>query len=204
MCFFLKQSKKAKEIKDRFKVQIEEEGLFKIQEYLNGFSHPSTPIICNEDPSFVKHFDWGLIPHWAKDHSIRKHTLNARIESIHEKPSFKEVVNNRCLILTDGFFEWKWLDLKGKSKQKYQIGLPNDELFAFGGIWSEWLNRSTGEIVKSYSIVTTAANDLMSEIHNTKKRMPVVLNESNEQYWLDGGEFNDFKNVNIELKATAI
>ena len=129
-----------------------------------------------------------MIPHWAKDDSIRKNTLNARSETIHEKPSFRQVVNNRCLVLSDGFFEWQWLDEKGKKKQKYEITLPSNELFAFAGLWSEWVDKTTGELINSYAILTTEANETMSRIHNSKKRMPMILSRDNERGWINGGE----------------
>ena len=134
----------------------------------------------------------GLIPFWAKDDSIKQYTLNAKIETLNEKPAFKNSVKNRCLVIADGFYEWKWLDEKGRKKQKYLITLPDSDLFAFAGIWSEWQNKSTGEIINSYSIITTEANELMAEIHNSKKRMPVILTKKNEKDWLGGEEINDF------------
>jgi putative SOS response-associated peptidase YedK len=97
--------------------------------------------------------------------------------------------SKRCLVLADGFYEWKWLDPKGKSKQKYLLTLPDNKAFAFAGLWNTWTNRNTGETLNTYTIITTAANELMSEIHNTKKRMPVILNPEAEKNWLDGGEF---------------
>jgi putative SOS response-associated peptidase YedK len=129
---------------------------------------------------------WGLIPHWAKDDHIRKYTLNARIETIEEKVSFKDSVNNRCLIIADGFFEWQWLDAKGHKKQKYRLHLPNDELFELAGLWSEWTDTSSGEIIKTYSILTTDANELLGKIHNSKKRMPILV--ANDKEWLQGGK----------------
>jgi putative SOS response-associated peptidase YedK len=95
-------------------------------------------------------FHWGLIPAWAKDNSIRKNTLNAKIETISEKPSYRNSANNSCLILTDGFYEWQWLDDKGKNKQKYLFTLPNNETFEFAGLWNEWVDKSKGEIFKTY------------------------------------------------------
>lgn len=118
---------------------------------------------------------------------------------LHEKPSFRNVVNNRCLIVADGFYEWQWLDEKGKQKQKFQLTLPDNELLAFAGIWSEWLDKSTGELINTYSILTTEANELMSKIHNTKKRMPVIVSVDNEQNCLNGQEL---KIQNNRLIAT--
>jgi len=185
MCFHSKQSKSAQELKLRFKAKFENEEEYQPTQY-NGFQHPKTPIITNEKNNTIQLYNWGLIPHWANDDSIKKFTLNAKSETIHEKPSFKNAVQNRCLILIDGFYEWKWLDAKGKNKQKYLITLPNNEAFAFAGLYSNWLDKNNGEITKTYTILTTEANELMSEIHNTKKRMPIILSPTNEINWLQG------------------
>jgi len=200
MCFHSKQSKSAQELKQRFKANFKDEHLYQPSIY-NGFQYPKTPIITNKQPNEIQLFNWGLIPFWAKDDSIKKNTLNARIETINEKPSFRNSVNNRCLVLADGFYEWQWLDEKGKQKQKYELTLPDNELFAFAGLYSEWVDKSTGEIINSYTILTTEANELMSKIHNTKKRMPVILSADNEKNWLHG---HDLTMQNEKLKATEI
>lgn len=185
MCFHSKLSKSAQELKNRFKASFENEEAYQAAIY-NGFQHPKTPVITNKQPSTIQLFDWGLIPPWAKDTSIQKSTLNAKIETLHEKPSFKNVMHNHCLVLADAFYEWQWLDDKGKNKQKYELTLPNNEAFAFAGIWSQWHNPATNEWMNSYSILTTEANELMGRIHNTKKRMPVIIAPENEQDWLQG------------------
>ena len=113
-------------------------------------------------------------------------------------------MKNRCLIIADGFYEWQWLDKKGKEKQKYLITLPGEQLFAFAGLWSRWVNLETGEIVKSYTIITTEADQLMSEIHNSKKRMPVILTRENENEWMNGHAVMEFAHPKLELVATAI
>jgi len=201
MCFHSKQTKKAVEVESRFNAKIDDAALFNPQSEINGFTFPKTPIITNKRPELIQHYQWGLIPFWAKDESIKKYTLNAKIETLREKPSYRDAVENRCLIIVDGFYEWKWLDSKGKRKQKYEIGLPNKNLFSFGGIWSEWIDRNSGEILNSYSIVTTEANEFMAEIHNSKKRMPVILSHHNETKWLKGDSIENFKKVDLELNA---
>lgn len=187
MCFYFKQSKSAQEVQHRFKATFEQVEAYQPGIY-NGFQYPATPIITNVEPHKIKLFHWGLIPFWAKDDRIRQYTLNARIETIHEKPSFSSVVHNRCLILADGFYEWQWLDEKGKKKQKYELTLPDGELFAFAGLWSAWLDKSTGELRNTYALLTTEANVLLSKIHNSNKRMPVILSADAEQNWLHGHE----------------
>src|SRR5690606_2818733 len=128
-----------------------------------------------DKPTLIQHYNWGLIPSWSKDEEIKKLTLNARIETIKEKPSFKNLINKRCLVIANGYYEWQWLDSKGKNKIKYEIGIGNDDLFAFAGLYSQWVNNSTGEIKDTYSIVITKANQLMAEIHNTKKIKQIIL-----------------------------
>ncbi|MAX79969.1 MAG: DUF159 family protein [Crocinitomicaceae bacterium] len=205
MCYHKKLQHQKAAIEQRFKAEFEPNATaFQPTAHSNGFTFPKDPVITNKDTKTLHYYQWGLIPAWAKDDSFKQYTLNAKIETLHEKPSFKNVVNNRCLIPADGFYEWQWLDPKGKQKQQYLITLPNEALFAFGGIWSEWVDKTTGEIVHSYSIVTTAANALMSKIHNTKKRIPVILSPENENNWLNGQSFEAFKTVNLDLKATPV
>jgi putative SOS response-associated peptidase YedK len=200
MCFFFNQSKTAQELEHRFNAKFEKNRPFYPDSY-SGFMFPKTPVITNTEKAKIQLFQWGLIPFWAKDDRIKKYTLNARIETLTEKPAFKNSVNHRCLILTDSFFEWQWLDEKGKQKQKFLITLPNNEPFAFAGLWSEWTNKQSGEIINTYTILTTEANELMSKIHNTKKRMPVILSQHNETDWLNGLEM---KMQNERLTATAL
>jgi len=179
-------SKDATELKHRFQASFEEEDQYKPSIY-NGFQFPLTPIITNGDPGRIELFQWGLIPPWAKNVEIQKSTLNARIETISEKPSFKYVVQNRCLIITDAFFEWQWLDPQGKKKQKYKINLPDEQIFTFGGLFNRWVDPQSGKIKKSYTILTTEADPFMRIIHNSKKRMPLILNPEQGLQWLVSG-----------------
>ena len=192
MCFHSKQTKQATEVESRFKAKIDKLSEFNPSDNINGFSFSKNPVIIDEHPEIITHYNWGLIPEWSKDDEIRKMTLNAKIETIEEKPSFKNSVNKRCLIIANGYYEWQWLDSKGKNKIKYEIGIGNDELFAFGGIYSQWVDTITGEIKNTYAMVTTEANVLMSEIHNIKKRMPVILRKEDENKWLEHYPIKEF------------
>lgn len=204
MCFHSKQSKKAQEVESRFDAKVEHMDYFEIIDHINAFSHPKTPVITDVEPALIKHFNWGLIPSWAKDDEIKKFTINARIETIKEKPSFRNSVNKRCLVISNGFYEWKWLDTAGKKKQKHLISLKDDALYAYGGIYSEWIDKESGEIINSYSIVTTEANPLIAEIHK-KKRMPIILKPEDENEWLAGKEIADFAYpYSSELIAKAV
>ena len=183
MCFFFKQSKSEKEMQKHFQAKVINGRLIHPDDY-NGFSHPYTAVIKNETPEVIDFLQWGLIPHWAKDRSFQKNTLNARIETITEKPSFRDCVTHRCIIPADGFYEWQWMDEKGKRKEKYHIHLPNEELFGFAGLWSKWTDNESGEFIETYAILTTEANELMAKIHNSKKRMPVILHPDSKTDWL--------------------
>ncbi|MFB4165406.1 SOS response-associated peptidase [Alteribacillus sp. JSM 102045] len=123
---------------------------------------------------------WGLIPVWAKDEKIGYKLINARGETIHQKNSFKQAFRKRrCIIPTDGFYEWKKYD--GKKKQPYRIYLKNEKVFGFAGLWEKWTNDQ-GEDVFTCTIITTKANEFMRDIHD---RMPVILSKANEKVWLD-------------------
>jgi putative SOS response-associated peptidase YedK len=192
MCFHSKQTKLALEVENRFNAKIDDISKFKPQENINGFDFPLTPIITDEAPEIITHYNWGIIPSWSQNDDIKKLTLNAKIETLDEKPSFKNSVNKRCLVIANGFYEWQWLDAKGKVKNKYEIGIGNEDLFAFAGIYSQWKDTTTGIIRNTYSIITTEANPLMAEIHNTKKRMPVILKPEDEKKWLEHQPYQDF------------
>ena len=186
MCFHFKQSKS----KEFFKAK----GLngHPVNGVYNGFSHPYINVVTQESPKEIKHFMWGLIPSWAKNDDIKKYTLNARYETLKTKPSFKNA--KRCLIFADGFYEWKWLDKQGINKQKYLIELPNSELFSFAGLYDQWIDKHTGEIINSCSIVTTQAKGIMREIHNSKMRMPMIIKINQMEDWLENKEINLFCN----------
>jgi len=204
MCYSTKITKKASEIEIRFDAVFEDLSLFSANKEISAFTYPKTPIITHEKNHIIEHCNWGLIPNWAKDESIKKYTLNARIETITQKPSFKDNLNNRCLIIANGFYEWQWLNEKGSLKQKYEIGMDDQMLFSFAGLWSSWLDKDTNAHKKTYTIVTTEAQGIMKQIHNSKKRMPVILTKENENDWLSGSLVDDFKNVNVKLIANKI
>jgi putative SOS response-associated peptidase YedK len=165
----------------------------------NGFVHPKVSCITKDNPNTISNLSWGLIPEWSKTEDIKKYTLNARIETINEKPSFKNA--KRCVIFADGFYEWKWLDPKGRKKQKYLIEYPDSELFGFAGLYDQWVNKETGEILESCSIVTNVTEGIMKEIHNSKLRMPVTVSIDSISKWLNNKEldvFSGFKAIPVD------
>lgn len=200
MCFHSKQTTDAQKLKNRFLATVKESDSKLIQGVFNGFEHPRTPVILNQESELIQCLEWGLIPRWANGRDIQNQTLNAKIETLQEKASFKQVLHQKCLVLVDGFFEWKWLDEKGKEKQKYLITMPDDEPFALAGLWSEW-QAPSGDVVRSYTIITTEARGIMREIHNTKLRMPVVLKPEIEKDWLLG---KTTAKLYAELKAVPV
>lgn len=124
---------------------------------------------------------WGLIPFWAKDPSIGNRMINARAETVAEKPSFRNAYRkSRCLILADGFYEWR---KEGEQKTPYLISLADSSPFAFAGLWEHWKSKESDETIQSTAIITTAANDFMAQIHH---RMPIVLQPDNAVRWLQG------------------
>lgn len=179
MCFHAQQTQSQKTVHQYFGTKGPvATGLF------NGFSNPRVTVITDEDPKITSLHQWGLIPHWSKDKDIQKYTLNAKVETLDQKPSFRSA--RRCLFVSDGFYEWQWQDPKGKKKQKYLLTHADQILFSFAGLWDQWKDHSTGDIIRSISIVTTAARGIMCEIHNNKQRMPLTLTAETETQWLEG------------------
>jgi putative SOS response-associated peptidase YedK len=122
---------------------------------------------------------WGLIPNWAKDPSVGNRMINARAESLREKPAFKQLVETRrCIVPADGFYEWR---KEAKRKVPMWFHLKSKEPFAFAGLWDTW-RKPNGNSLETFTIVTTDPNELMRPIHN---RMPVILCREDEEQWLD-------------------
>ena len=126
---------------------------------------------------------WGLVPFWAKEPSIGNRMINARAETVAEKPSFRAAYRHRrCLILADGFYEWR---KEADGKTPYFISLASGEPFAFAGLWEDWHSKDTGEALQTTAIITMAANEFMHQLHH---RMPVVLQIDTADRWLDGDD----------------
>ena len=146
---------------------------------------PSQPILAipNDGAHRADFFVWGLIPSWAKDPAMGNRMINARAETLAEKPSFRGAFKyKRCLILADGFYEWKAPDSPGsKAKTPYYIQMEDRQPFAFAGLWDNW-DSPDGSTVRSCTIITTEPNELMAKLHN---RMPVILKPADYATWLD-------------------
>ncbi len=145
---------------------------------------PSQSIACmranprSREKEFVQ-LKWGLVPFWAKDPGIGYKMINARAETVAEKPSFRKAFKQqRCLILADGFFEWK---REGKIKQPYYIHMKGNRPFVFAGLWDQW-KQADDTPLESCAMITTGPNQVMEPIHN---RMPVILQPDDYLFWLD-------------------
>ena len=133
------------------------------------------PLILNSDPATISLGRWGLIPSWAKEQKIGNRMINARAETLLQKPSFRTPFRkHRCLVLADGFYEWK---KTSDGKIPHRIALKDNQPFAFAGIWEMW-TAPEGEEIRSFSIITTEPNQLMKPLHH---RMPVILKKENGQ-----------------------
>jgi putative SOS response-associated peptidase YedK len=186
MCYSIQQSNIVSAVEKRFNAKVDLPELFLMSDNISGFAHDNVPVIAAEAPETIAtDYHWGLVPTWASTDDMRKQTLNARIETAASKPAFSEAVNNRCLVIASAFYEWRWLDEKGKQKQKHIIYSADDEIMCLAGIYSAWIDPNTGRKYNSFSIVTTEANPTMAFVHNMKKRMPVVLKKADEGTWLD-------------------
>ncbi len=161
-------------IKERFGVRVRT-AIYKAR--YNCAPSQELAVISGNAPGDISFFRWGLIPSWARDPSIGNRIINARAETITEKPSFRNAFKNRrCLVPADSFFEWK----REKEKTPFRILMKNRNPFAMAGIWDKW-TAPGGEVIHSFSIITTLPNELVSDIHD---RMPVILHPADEERWL--------------------
>jgi putative SOS response-associated peptidase YedK len=188
MCFTIEVHLSRKAIENRFSVDTSALYDFEFAYFYRAFSNPLIPAISMHDPDQAVLMQWGLIPSWVRDRQkaeqIRKGSYNARAESLHEKPSFREpLLKGRCLILAHGFFEWQHVR---DAKIPWYIKLKDDAPFALAGLTDARRDPESGEMLQTCSIVTTKANPLMEKIHNTKKRMPVILHPDHEKEWITG------------------
>ena len=190
MCFTTQQTRSALQLEHRYQIPFYKSETFQ-PGLFRGFAFPQTPVICNAQPHTIECFQWGLIPSWAKDSNIQKYTLNARFETLSKKPSFKNVLHQRCLVLVDAFYEWKWLDPKGKKKQAYRIQFKNQDVFSLGGLWNSWTNPQTGCSVNTYTLITQEAQGIMRDLHSQTLRMPLILDKNQEALWLNGASVNN-------------
>ena len=183
MCYSNSSTSKNIDLARKFKKKIPENSTDILYYHSSGFSHPLWPIINHS--AEIQFMQWGLVPNWfrGEQREIASKTLNCRTETADSKASFKHLINSRrCIIPSSGFFEWQHKD---KEKKPYFIYSPEIKILSIAGLWDSNINNSTGEVENTFTILTTEANEFMTEIHNTKKRMPLFLNsESVIEEWL--------------------
>jgi putative SOS response-associated peptidase YedK len=163
--------------------------------HVGGFTHPKMLVFTDKDPLKPQAFNWGLIPSWVKEWEgpfgakiTRTKTLNARGETIFEKPAFRESAKSkRCVVYLDAFYEHHHI---GKNTYPFRILMKDESPMALAGLWSEWVNKETSEVLSTFAIVTTVGNSTMAKIHNNPKaesgpRMPVILPQDLQDRWLD-------------------
>ena len=178
MCGRYTITKQKKDIENQFDVELDE-NKYKIN--YNAAPTQKLPVITNDQLDKVNFLKWGLVPYWAKDESIGNKMINARIETITDKPAYKQAINKRrCMVIADGYYEWM-KTLTGK--KPYHISMDKNQLFAFAGIWETWKNNQ-GEILKTFSVITQPAYNEITHIHH---RMPVKLNPKEKLDWLNAG-----------------
>ncbi|HTA27304.1 MAG TPA: SOS response-associated peptidase [Bacteroidia bacterium] len=193
MCYNIKNKLKAAALREKYKAMADE-ALDKINYYhVSGFDHPQLPVLAQGHKNEFQLYYWGLIPSWcpdeAKARELSNVALNAKSETIFEKPMFRDaIIRKRCILPVTGFYEWRE---ENKIKYPYFIYPKTDELFTMGCISDTWADRQTGEVLNTFSIVTTEANSVMALIHNKKKRMPLLLDDAGWEKWLDNSALND-------------
>lgn len=167
--------------------------LFKEEYIVSGYNFPQMPVISNEDPENIQLFNWGLVPPYtrskekAREFLQKYNTLNAKTETIFSSKVYgNSIRKKRCLVLCSGFFEWRHKEPGKKSTPKYPfyVTLKDESMFVFAGVWEEFTDETDGEIVRTYSVLTTEANELVSIVHNNKKRMPLILDPDRAMEWL--------------------
>ncbi|ALC82339.1 MULTISPECIES: SOS response-associated peptidase [Bacillus] len=168
------------DILNRFDIELSNLEYDYVQSYNIAPSQQILSVINDGSKNRLGHLRWGLLPPWSKDEKIGYKMINARSETLAQKPSFKKPLQSkRCIIPADSFYEWKRID--SKTKLPMRIKLRSAKLFSFAGLWEKW-NSPKGEMIYSCTIITTNSNDLMSPIHD---RMPVILTPETEAQWLN-------------------
>lgn len=202
MCYSNSSSSKNIDLSKRYKKAIDSIPDQPPIYFASAFTFPLWRIVTNEKD--IELMRWGLVPTWfsgLNEFEIAKTTFNARIETLSEKAAFKSLVKrSRCIIPSTGFFEWKH---ENKQKIPHFIYPTNDSVLSMAGLYDAWVNPNSNLILKSFTIITCEANPFMAEIHNSKKRMPLILNAHDEENWLKGeDEIIDFQlNSNPDLDA---
>ena len=183
MCGRFTSQAKPKEIEKEFDVKVSDNELF-TPRYNIAPTQTIAAVLESDGKRIIEGLRWGLIPGWAKDQSIGSKMINARAETLAEKPSFKNAFrSHRCIIPASGFYEWQ-KQTKG-AKQPFYFRIKDKDIFGFAGLYEHWLDKETGEQIETCTIITTEANKVLEPIH---ERMPVILKPEDYEQWLDAKE----------------
>jgi putative SOS response-associated peptidase YedK len=188
MCFTVSVNIVREEIEQRYGATLIDHDKYRPSFYYHAQALPQMPVLCSDKPGSIDLAVWGLVPYWIADedaaNDIRKKTFNARAETLSSKPAYsKAFESQRCLIPVTGFFEWQHINGK---KIPWYISMADQKIFSIAGLWETWLSPG-GITLKTFSLITVAANEMMAEIHNTKKRMPAILPREVEHIWIKQG-----------------
>ena len=188
--------------------------IFSNQNFVKGFDYPLMPVISSEQPGSIQMFQWGFVPaHMSEKEKATEflqqyNTLNAKAETILESRLYGESIRKkRCLVLCSGFFEWRHKDPTKKNSEKYPfyVSLKDESMFVFGGIWEKYTDIATGETIQTYAILTTPANELMQLVHNSKRRMPLILDPEDAIKWIDSDlDIEEIKKLIKPFEATKL
>ena len=181
MCGRSSLTKTEKELEERFKATFYSEDLERYNPLPNFNVAPTHmhPVITQDDPDALQFYRWGLIPSWAKDMKFGSRLINARIEGIEEKPSFRQAfAKRRCIVPFDGYYEWQ---KTSEGKIPYRIQLRNTEIFTIAGLYEHWKDPD-GQLIHSFTLITKEANPTIQHLHD---RQPMVLLPEQEKLWLD-------------------
>jgi putative SOS response-associated peptidase YedK len=180
MCGRFTNKAKPEQIKKEFKIGNKNPNLYQPR-YNIAPSQMIEVVFEPENERILSPLKWGLVPHWAKDAEIGNRMINARAETLTEKPSFREAFKSRrCIIPASGFYEWQ--KKSTGAKQPFYFYLKDKEVFGFAGLWEEWIDKQTGEALETCTIITTEANEVLKPAH---ERMPVILKPEVYDDWLD-------------------
>jgi putative SOS response-associated peptidase YedK len=187
MCFSVNVNLVKEELEGRYGATLIDQDKYRPSYYYHAFSFPEMPVVCSEDPSQLRMFKWGLIPSHTRDmeeaNSVRSKTFNARSESLSTKKAFKwSLKSKRCIVPVKGFYEWQH---SGNRKIPWYIYKADNGIISLAGLYDTWILVESGEVFNTFSVITTDANKMLAEIHNSAKRMPAILEDHDEEEWLD-------------------
>lgn len=215
MCYHTKLTADAMSVAKALKAEFLEKDIYTPAIEINGFTSPEYPIVRWDERPIIQFYEWGLIADWLiykgfsknspEVKKARNQCLNARLEELPLKSSFKNKISNRCIIPMDGMYEWQW-EMPGNAKSKktkYLVKKPDNSVFCCAGLFNEWKDPKTGATTYCYTICTTEGNELMKKIKNEGERMLVVLNPDEYDHWLNPNipEMAFYDRNHIELKA---